>query len=207
MPCSSMSGENRRLSKRIAMVTSSRAQDWRQGVAATVVLSVLASIVMGGASAAEPKPGSAVQGDELNLLLRLLGQNIRVGLVEVGRPVDPLWIKDVRKLQSSANPAVAKTARAAEASIKKREEALKAIETTEAKNEEITQEMKAMTDEIADRFGLGIFDNISDSDIDAARRSGQISGAEAEAYSMRNAAKERALLELGALGFKKQINA
>src|SRR4051812_45730866 len=79
--------------------------------------------------------------DDLNLLLRLLSQNIRIGLVEIARPIDPLWIKDIRKLQSSRNPAVAKTARAVEDSVKGREDALKLLETTEAKNEQLRQEM------------------------------------------------------------------
>jgi hypothetical protein len=139
--------------------------------------------------------------DDLNLLLRLLSQNIRIGLVEIARPIDPLWIKDIRKLQSSRNPAVAKTARAVEDSVKGREDALKLLETTEAKNEQLRQEMKEKSARITDEFG-GLFGGVSDSDVYAARDSGQITGSEAEAYLMSNAGKERALLELGGIGVK-----
>src|SRR5262249_29315940 len=86
----------------------------------------------GAPPAAKSTPPVATPNDDLNTLLRLLSQDVRVGLVEYARPIDPLWIKDVRRLESSANPAVAKAARALEEPLKMREQSLELLETTKA---------------------------------------------------------------------------
>jgi hypothetical protein len=166
-----------------------------------VILAALAFLAFHVHSASSLAAPAKAREDEIDALLRLLGQNVRIGLVEVGRPIDPVWLKDLRKLQSSAKPAVAKTARAAEDSAKQREDALKVLQSAEAKNEKLRAQMKDFAGD-----GFSMFDSVSDSEIDAARRNGQITANEAEAYGMRNAARERALLELGSLGLQIYAN-
>lgn len=148
-------------------------------------------------------PGVAAADDDLNLLLRLLSQDVRLGTLELARPIDPLWIKDLRGLQSSSNAAVAETAGAVEESAKMREEALKILADVEAKNERLREENPV---DVVDAVSGLLPDGISDEDIDEALRSGRITPSEAEAYRARRAAQDDSLMNLGKVALLSYAN-
>src|SRR5258708_35707674 len=94
----------------------------RMGPASLAAFAFAIFAAMPWHSGATQGPAAAAPGDDLNLLLRLLSQDVRLGTLEYARPIDPLWIKDIRGLQSSSNAAVATTASAVEGAAKMREE-------------------------------------------------------------------------------------
>lgn len=132
----------------------------------------------------------AAADDDLNLLLRLLSQDVRLGTTEYARPIDPLWIKDVRGLQSSSHATVAATANAVEESVKMREEALKILDSVQAENEKDADGNSA---DLGDAINGLLPDGF---DIDNAVANRQITPSEAEAYRAQRAAQEGAAFTL-----------
>lgn len=151
------------------------------------VLAALTALCLPATRAAEPN-------DDLNLLLRLLSQDVCLGRVVIARPIDPLWIKDIRSLQSSPNAAVAETARAVETTAVMRREALRILETAEAKNKQLRDENSV---DIVDAVRGLLPEEVSDEELDEAVRSSRITRSEAAAYRARRSAKDTALMTLG----------
>lgn len=156
----------------------------------TAWLLLLALAVISGVSAAALEAEAAGGDNDLDLLLRLLSQDIRVGTIEYARPIDPLWIKDVRQLQSSRIAAVAKTANAVQETVKLREEALKILDKVKAEN-----------DKFADDNPVNLEDAVNgllpeDFDIDDALANRRITPAEADAYRKRRNRQEGAASQL-----------
>jgi hypothetical protein len=162
---------------------------------------VIAALSWFSAAAHEATGGAA--HDDLNLLLRLLSQDVRIGQVQFARPIDPLWIKDIRELQSSSSAVVAETARAVEDSAKTREEALKVLETAEAKNKQLVEDNPV---DIGDAI-IGLLPHgVSDEDLDELERIGRITRSEAQAYRARRAAEDNALMTFAGVALRSYVN-
>ncbi|MBI3861078.1 MAG: hypothetical protein HY290_04200 [Planctomycetia bacterium] len=187
------------------MMTSSRPRRSLRRLCTTLpaALAVVAFAASPWFSSAARGAGGDAPGDDLNLLLRLLSQDIRVGKFELARPIDPLWLKDIRGLQSSPVAAVAETARAVEESAKMREAALKVLEEANAKNEQLVKENPVDIGEAV--MGL-LPDGVSEEDIEAALRSHRITPSEAAAYRARRAGENAALMTLGKVALLSYAN-
>ncbi|MBW8885854.1 MAG: hypothetical protein JF612_14000, partial [Planctomycetia bacterium] len=84
-----------------------------------------------------------------------------------------------------------------------REAALKVLNMTNAKNEQIAKETQV---NVADAIGGLLPDKVSDSDISAAVSSGRITASEADAYYARNVAKDAAFTALGTAALTSYAN-
>ncbi len=112
-----------------------------------------------------------------------------MGEISIGRPLDPQWLEDVHRLESSANPAVKKAITAIGQSIKWRQDVVKMLEDTKVKN---AQAVAENTVDVGDLVTGMLPENASLDDIERAVTTGQITHAQAEAYRAGIAAQDKA---------------